>query len=117
VDRAGGEALRLELYRLEVALASREPAGIPGGLMALVAHDFLEFGRSGRVWTRQSIREVLEGPREATPLALEQFEVAALGDGIALVTYRSTGTNRSSIWVRRDGRWLIRFHQGTPASA
>jgi glyoxylase I family protein len=107
--------LRAMLLRFEAALAARDPDGIEGGLMSLIADDFVEFGRSGRVWTRDSIREPLEGP-PAAPVPIDRFEVAELGDRVALVTYRGAMANRSSIWVRRDGRWQMRFHQGTPTA-
>ncbi len=105
--------LREVLLRFEAALAARNPDGIDGGLLSLIADDFVEFGRSGRVWTRDSIRELLEGS-PGPPVPIDRFEVAELGDGVALVTYRAALANRSSVWVRRDGRWQLRFHQGTP---
>jgi hypothetical protein len=105
-------ALRDELFRYESALASRDPDGIDGGLIALIAEDFLEFGRSGRTWTRGTICAVLDGP--PTPsVSIEAFDVALLADDVALVTYRAAHANRSSLWVRRAGRWQLRFHQGT----
>jgi hypothetical protein len=108
--------VRDELLRLESALASRDPTGVEGGLMSLIAEDFVEFGTSGRTWTARSIREVLEAPRgEAVPI--EDFEVAELGDGVVLATYVISGppsVNRSSIWMNRGGRRLFPFHQGTP---
>lgn len=107
--------LRGELLRLEAALAARNPDGVEGGLMSLIADDFLEFGRSGRVWTRDSIRELLEGP-QAAPVRIDRFEVVELAEGLAIVTYRTEATNRSSIWVRRDDGWRLRFHQGTPTA-
>jgi hypothetical protein len=109
------DALREELLRLESALASRDPDGIDGGLTSLIADDFLEFGSSGRVWTAESIREALEVP-PGEPLPVLDFEVAVLADDVVLATYRTPGppdVDRSSIWVRRDGRWQVRFHQGT----
>lgn len=111
----GAPEVRDELFRLESALASRDPAGVEGGLMSLIADDFLEFGQSGRVWTAGSVREALEVP-PGEPAAIEAFEVAELADGVVLVTYLMPGpppVNRSSIWVRRSGRWQVRFHQGT----
>jgi hypothetical protein len=48
---------RDELLRLETVLASRDPAGIEGGL-SLIAEDFVEFGRaaeSGRLDPSESI--------------------------------------------------------------
>jgi hypothetical protein len=108
--------VRETLLRFESALAARDPAGIEGGLTSLIADDFVEFGSRGRVWTAQSIRELLEGPALA-PIAIEDFEVAKLSDGVFLATFWTPGppsVNRSSIWLNRDGRWQVRFHQGTP---
>jgi glyoxylase I family protein len=106
--------LRAELLRYEAALAARRADDIAGGLMSLIDDDFVEFGRSGRVWTRETIREVLEGP-PTDPVPIAGFEVALLADDVALATYRAAGANRSSVWVRRDGAWKMRFHQGTPS--
>ena len=106
--------VRKELLRLELALASRDPTGIDGGLMSLIADDFVEFGKSGRVWTAASVRDVLEGTPRG-PVAIEDFDVAELADGVVLTTYVTPGpppVDRPSIWVRRSGRWMIRFHQG-----
>lgn len=46
----------------------------------------------------------------------QDLAVDELADGIALVTYTLDGTWRSSIWIREDGRWQMRFHQGTTVS-
>lgn len=112
----GAREVRDELLRLETALASRDPAGVEGGLMSLIADDFLEFGQSGRTWTAGSIREALDVPSGESAV-IEGFEVAELAESVVLVTYQTPGqppVNRSSIWVRRGGRWQVRFHQGTP---
>ncbi len=40
-----------------------------------------------------------------------------LGDGVVLATYRITApatSIRSSVWIRREDAWQVRFHQGTP---
>jgi hypothetical protein len=111
--------VRDELLRFERALASRDPTGIDGGLTSLIAPDFVEFGQSGRVWTALSVRELLEGHR-ADRVSIENFEIAQLAEGVILATYVTPGptsVNRSSIWIRREGRWLIRFHQGTRQGA
>jgi hypothetical protein len=55
-------------------------------VLALITDDFVEFGRSGRVWTAGSIREVLEAP-PAEPVPIEDFAVAELGKGVVLATY------------------------------
>lgn len=103
-----------ELFRLERALADRDPSGIDGGLLNLLADDFLEFGRSGAMWTRDSIAPLLANRPASTPTQLEDLHAEELAPGIVLVTYRGAQAIRSSIWMLRDGRWQLRFHQGTP---
>jgi glyoxylase I family protein len=111
-------ALEAELHRLESAVARRDPALLEGGvttLPELIDDEFFEFGASGRTWTAAEVREALttEAPRD---VPMEDFAVARVAVGVALVTYRSRDprhAKRSSIWVRRGGRWLMRFHQGT----
>jgi glyoxylase I family protein len=47
---------------------------------------------------------------------MDDFAVMRLAANVALVTYASRDprhAKRSSIWVRRRGRWLMVFHQGT----
>ena len=90
---------------------------------SLLADDFIEFGSSGRVFDKASIIEDLknEPPRPAS--LLSDFAVRPLAPGTMLVNYQSTRrdpfhkplsqTWRSSIWVQRNGRWQITFHQGT----
>lgn len=108
--------LAATLYRLEVALASADPAGIEGGLAALIPDDFLELGASGRTWTAPEIRAALDREAAADLVELLDFQVAALAPGVALATYRigpPRPSRRSSVWVLRDDRWQVRFHQGT----
>jgi len=112
-------ALERELLRPEVR-ASR-PA-----LEALLAADFIEIGRSGRVYDREGIIGALAGeaPGDRAAARIEAFGVRILAPGIALATYRTVGdgqggaagTRRSSIWRRdADGAWRMTFHQGTPS--
>ncbi len=108
--------LATTLYRLEAALASADPAGIDGGLAALIADDFTEFGASGRTWTAPEIRVALDREPAADLVELLDFAVAELAPGVALATYRlgpPRPSRRSSLWVLRGGRWQVRFHQGT----
>ena len=107
--------LRAHLLRLETALVRLDPSVPEEDLTTLIPDDFLEFGASGRTWDADAVREVLstEPPRE---FVLEDFETTRLAPDVVLVTYRLGAprpTNRSSIWVRRGGRWVMRFHQGT----
>lgn len=109
-----------QLQRLEEELLRADVRHDPRRLAALIADDFREFGTSGRVFDKASILAELakESPAE---LSLTDFACQQLAPDAALVTYRSerkdaTSTRRalrSSLWVHRDGRWQILFHQGT----
>jgi hypothetical protein len=89
---------------------------------ALLAEDFLEFGSSGRVWSREEILELLAS-EDYQPPAIEDFTCHWIAEGVVLVTYRTVRTDpdqgqrqtalRSSIWIEEAGAWRMRFHQGT----
>jgi hypothetical protein len=91
----------------------------------LLTEDFLEFGSSGRVWTREQILELLE-TEDYQPPAMEDFKCALIAEHVALVTYRTVridpltaervATLRSSLWTKESGAWRVRFHQGTPTN-
>jgi hypothetical protein len=109
----------------ELALARRDGAAIPGGFPGLIDDQFVEFGASGRRWDRAAVLALLA---EAPPadVTIEAFTDAPIGRHVVLVTYRSIARApgvparhawRSSVWVRRDGRWRLRFHQATPVVA
>ena len=108
--------LRAELLRLELALAQRRETDLPGGYDGVLHAAFLEYGTSGRVWTREAMLEALRAS-PASDLAIEAFEIAVLAEGVVLATYGTDAgrpARRSSVWVLDRGRWRIRFHQGTP---
>jgi hypothetical protein len=88
----------------------------------LLAEDFLEFGSSGRVWTRDQIIRLLADETHM-PVQMEDFVCTMLAPEVALITYRAVRTDansgdqssslRSSIWTKKNGTWRVRFHQGT----
>jgi hypothetical protein len=98
---------------LERALAERDWTAM--ALDELIDEDFVEFGRSGRVWDRAAILDLLAGP-PGRDVRIEDFALTRLGDDIVLATYSTTPNPalRASLWIRQEGRWRIRFHQGTP---
>ena len=116
------DELRDELLELERALAVRDGSGLPGGLATLIAPDFVEFGQSGRRWDSAGIVALLATAHSGSvAIRLQDATVERLADDVVLVTYRlavpgQPATNRSSVWLRRDGRWQLRFHQGTRAA-
>ena len=86
----------------------------------LIAEDFLEFGASGKVWTKDEIIAAIS-QWEPNVRVIENFTVRELSAAVCLVTYRVVGTNkerlpfslRSSIWRNNGETWDIIFHQGT----
>ena len=111
------------LLALELALARRDEAAIPGGYEAILATDFAEIGASGRLWTRAETLEALHAEPPNDAITIESFELAGLVPDVVLATYDAVGMDpdgvvirrrRSSTWIRRDDRWQLRFHQGTP---
>jgi hypothetical protein len=87
----------------------------------IIAPDFFEFVRSGRVYQREDTLAVSRQPIEAV-LPLAGFQARLLDRDVAQVTYNSAVTydgevlhaRRSSIWSRTASGWVLRFHQGTP---
>jgi ribonuclease HI len=102
---------------LERELLGPDVRGDIGRTGVLLHPEFMEIGSSGRVWTRDAMMMALEeDPGERTEL--EILGADRIGTGAVLLTYRSyarSGTVlRSSLWVLDNGRWRLRFHQGTP---
>jgi hypothetical protein len=109
---------------LELALARRDEAAIPGGYEAVLHDSFVEFGSSGRVWTRDQILEALAAGPMTDAISIEGFDVQELRPGVFLVMFETVGTDpstglttrqrRSSLWMRKGEGFVLRFHQGTP---
>ncbi len=90
----------------------------------LLADNFVEFGASGRRFTKQEIIALLAAEESFTQYDLLEFEVRRLSDETVLALYRIPartsadgtllpGSRRSSIWTLTEGRWQLSFHQGT----
>jgi glyoxylase I family protein len=121
VDLPVDPELARAILALELALARRDVAALPGGVEAILDDPFLEFGASGRQWDRDAMLEAFRDAPTAE-VVIENFAAVALADDVVLASYqvRPGGSGRaslrSSVWVRRLGGWRIRFHQGTPIS-
>jgi hypothetical protein len=112
-----------QLFACERALLDPAVRRDRAQVSALLADDFIEFGSSGAVRTRNAIVDLLES-EDFTPPEVVDFACRRLGEGVMLVTYRTvrfgpererTTSLRSSIWSNESGNWLLRFHQGTRA--
>jgi hypothetical protein len=112
-DRELLRKLEEELWRAETRFDRHR-------MEELIAGDFFEFGRSGRVSQREDTLDVPRGPIDAV-LPLPNFQARLLTPAVAQVIYNSAVTydgivyhaRRSSIWSRTETGWRLRFHQGT----
>jgi len=78
----------------------------------LVSDRFVEFGSSGRVYDKQAVvAQMLASPSIA--VGISDFQVLAVAAQVALATYRTGASLRSSLWRREGEQWRIVFHQGT----
>jgi hypothetical protein len=109
------------LERFEQELWHQETRFNKQRMNELLAQDFFEFGRSGRVYQRQDTIAAMPQTIDAV-FALPEFQIRLLSENVAQVTYNSAVTydgvvehaRRSSIWSRTTRGWVLRFHQGTP---
>jgi hypothetical protein len=118
-----------ELRNLEERLLDPAVRKDSKQVATLLADDFVEFGSSGRRFDKAQILECLRNEVPLEESRLSTFLAKPLCLTVFLVTYRATvadasGTSRRqswrcSIWIKRDGRWQLQFHQGTniPLSA
>lgn len=88
-------------------------------LTELLADEFVEFGSSGRVYTKDDLVAALQAESPVTQTTSE-FKVTTLAPDVALLTYRirrhsqpPVDTLRSSVWLRSKGQWQMVFHQAT----
>ena len=110
----------------ELELALHQPAVRRDAVRIdeLLHESFAEIGRSGRVYNRGEVLEMLQREVRAGPVWAQDFSLSEIDNGIALLTYRSAHLDefgelcrhslRASLWQRSPRRWQLRFHQGTP---
>ena len=110
-----------ELERLEETLLRPDVRRSREKMSALLADNFMEYGRSGRVYNKAAVLEMADKPFDGL-LSLNGFSAKALAPSVALIRYatvlrRSDGKEshslRSSIWTRTGQNWQLVFHQGT----
>ena len=99
----------------EQALLSAALRADPPSAAELLHPAFGEVGASGRRYDRE---EILAHLAPLDGVEAEEFVADEIAPGVVLLRYltaSSAGTvERTSVWVRDGGRWLLRHHQGTP---
>lgn len=116
-------ATRDELRRLEELLLTAEVRDDAARLAQFLTDDFIEFGSSGRVFSKAEIIAAIGG-EGTVRRTISDFHAELLAPDAVFVTYRLQRTKagdtvahslRSSVWLRSAKGWRMRFHQGTPA--
>ena len=85
--------------------------------------DFVEHAKSGRIYSKAEEIESLGSLRQNRDISILDFTLTLLDDNVCLARYRSFDATenahalRMSVWVQRDGRWQLLFHQGTPQAS
>ncbi|WP_082233117.1 DUF4440 domain-containing protein [Halobacillus massiliensis] len=82
----------------------------------ILSDDFLEFGSSGGIITKE---DCLKEGVTLHELEMFNFELHPLGPEAVLTTYLvknytlNRNTLRSSVWKLQNNKWQLFFHQGT----
>jgi len=113
-----------ELRGLETELHQNATRHNRQRMEALLHPEFLEFGRSGRRYTRAEVLEEFGPDNQLPAIHSGRFDLILLAEHVALLTYVSAHKDakgdlyrhnlRSSVWVHTKVGWQLRFHQGTP---
>jgi hypothetical protein len=112
------QALESELKGLEESLLDPDIRKSTQ-LVELLADEFIEFGSSGRVYTKDDLVSVLQAESPVVQTT-SGFQLVTLAPDVALLTYKIrrhsdpvVDTLRSSLWRRSNGKWQMVFHQAT----
>ena len=94
------------------------------GFASLLTADFKEVESSGVYDKTGSVKALQEMPGDMFQSELSDWKALSFDDDAKLVTYTVTTKGpkpekeyHATIWVKRDGKWLGLYHQGTPEMA
>lgn len=115
----------VQFREMQRNLATAYQRGDRAFVDALLADDWTSTDYQGRIWTKDRVLALFDGPRPPmTSAQIDVDRVRLLGD-VAIVTGRSVSAGRvdgrdvsitqryTDIYVRRDGRWRVVASQGT----
>ena len=91
------------------------------GFASLLAPEFMEAEATGVYDKTGSVKGLQEMTGDMGQFELSDWKAVSLNDDAKLVTYTVTAKGQkpeqeyhATIWVKRDGKWLGLYHQGTP---
>lgn len=104
------------IFDLENALLTEEVRKSEDKLNQLISDNFVEFGKSGKIYKKSDILKFLP-KEEFKKITITDFEIISSEKDEISVRYKSNSedniTLRSSIWKKGGDNWKIIFHQGT----
>ena len=104
------------IRNLELELASLQGRKNIDRLALLFSEDFEECGKSGKIFNKADIVELLI-KEEYQKMSSSNFRFTKLSDTAILVKYdsdcRAVKSHRSSVWIKTADDWQILYHQGT----
>ncbi len=115
-------SLKEEIFKLEDKLLQPAIRNSTDELSNLLSDSFIEFGSSGRIYSKQQILDELPSLIHLV-MKIKNFEIKKLSNKTILATYlllviekgetEISHSMRSSIWESIDNNWQMIFHQGT----
>ena len=94
------------------------------GFASLLVPEFMEVEPDGVHNKSGSVKGLQEMPMDMSAFEQSDWKALPFDDDAKLVTYTVTMKGpkpekdyHATIWVKRDGKWLGLYHQGTPAAA
>lgn len=108
---------------LEEALHQSDIRQSTADLEQLLHPEFCEIGRSGTLYTKADTVKSLTAVAEQPTIWSDHYQLYPIDQHTVQLIYytarldkdgrKSRCTWRSSLWVKNEGTWQLRFHQGT----
>ena len=104
--------------KLEEDLLYQEIRSSREELDLLLDEDFLEYGSSGKIYTKDIILEKLPDSKFSL-ITIQDFSILKISEGFIQTRFKTIEKNRtslrSSIWKKYwENDWKMTFHQWTP---
>jgi glyoxylase I family protein len=119
------EELSKHIRELELELLSPDTRRNPAELDKLIDNNFVEIGKSGKVWNKKSVIDALLNEPD-TRITITDFSLTKISEDVVLAIYKAYHNHledntsimsiRSSVWKLSNAGWKIIFHQGTKVS-
>jgi len=108
--------IKQQFYELEISHLNANNREDKDIILNLLDENFKEIGKSGKIIKKSDIEN---NSLHTFEYKISEFVTEKIQKGIVLVTYKlfnetdNVTTNRSTLWIRKNSEWKMRFHQGT----